>query len=110
MNWKPVLSVAAVAAVATLTGCTLPQPNNYASIGEYGIAYDLQQQPVPGLTVAESERIAEMPTATVTQLLPTPMMVPAPVPQTSTPGTEGHASGPPPAPESKPATPPTTPQ
>ncbi len=109
MNWKPVLSVAAAAALVGLTGCA-HEPNAYASFGEYGFSFDLQQQPVPGLTVAEAQRIAEMPTATVTQLLPAPMTVPAPVPQTSTPGTEAHPGVPPPAPTSQPPAVPVTPQ
>jgi|GEM_PF-4296974 len=109
MNWKPVLSVAAMAAVLGLTGCA-NEPNPYATFGEYGFSYDLQQEPIAGLTVAESQRIAEMPTATVTQLLPAPVTVPTPVPQTSTPGSEAHPSSPPPAPVARPAAPPTTPQ
>jgi len=57
MNWKPVLCVAALALVA---GCK-SQPNPYATFGEYGFTFDLEQPPIPGMTVAENDRISRAP-------------------------------------------------
>ena len=120
MKWKPVLCVAALALGA---GCKSSQQNPYASFGEYGFSYDLSQQPVPGLTVAESERIEKAPTAMPGQLLSPPILVPmqmkqptpnqdfqqAPPGAEATPGAKpdaGAAATPPPAESTTPATPP----
>jgi hypothetical protein len=72
MKWKPVLCVAVLALAA---GCA--QQNPYASFGEYGFSYDLEQAPVPGLTIAENERIARTPTGSPTQLLNAPIIIPS---------------------------------
>ncbi|HWD19724.1 MAG TPA: hypothetical protein VHB20_10640 [Verrucomicrobiae bacterium] len=119
MNWKPLLCVAALALAA---GCK-SQQNPYASLGEYGFSYDLAQYPVPGLTVAENDRISRTPAAPPTLLwapaAPAVIVAPVPVKKTVmvTPETAAPAVvpevvvpvAPAPAPESVPVQKPTTP-
>jgi len=57
--------------LALVAGCE-SQQNPYASLGEYGFSYDLQQAPVPGLTVAENERIQKTPSASPVLLFTQP--------------------------------------
>ncbi len=71
MKWKPALCVAVLALAG---GCSSEQ-NPYASFGEYGFSYDLQQAPVPGLTVAENDRISKMASTTPTTVVVTPVVV-----------------------------------
>ena len=78
MKWKSALCVAGLALVA---GCESHPQNPYASFGEYGFSYDLQQAPIPGLTVAENERILRTPSGWV---LP-PSVAPAPMVSTPAP-------------------------
>jgi len=106
MKWKPVLCVAVLALGA---GCKSSQQNPYASFGEYGFSYDLVQAPVPGLTVAENDRINRTPTASPVQLLAQPapqVMQPMPTSADSQPaGTAAAATATPtPAPPPAPAT------
>lgn len=83
MKWKLLLCVAAAAVVS---GCE-QQPSAYATYGEFGFTYDLTPEPVPGLTISEAQRIAEIPgNMTVTQIFPVPpATTPMPVQTTTAP-------------------------